>query len=829
MVRQGKYTRRVTPLKRAKWQARKAKGHFAWFRRLSWKKKILVIAVPILVFLITVPLLTYAYFARDIADKDRLMNRNNTGIVLYANDGKTEIYSSGRAEHRDLVPLNQISDDMKHALVASEDKNFYQHSGFSIGNMLAALYTDTITGSTSYGGSTLTQQLAKNTLLSNNKNFLRKFQELSIAIAIERTYSKDDILDMYLNSVYFGENAFGIQDAAKAYYGDGVTPDKLDLAQSAMLVGVLPAPSAYSPISGNPQYAKERQTTVLTRMVTNGYITEAQKQAALAEQLSYAPPKSAADSSPAPHFAQMVLQQLDDKYGEEVVTRSGYQVTTTLDLNLEKELKANIDDHMSYIQRNGGSNAGAIAIDPASGEIRALVGSADWNNPDWGKVNMATTKRQPGSSFKPLYYSEALATGVITPATIFEDEPTDFNGYKPQNASRTYSGPISVRNALSRSLNIPSVKVMQKLGVSKAVSAAQRMGVSTLDPNADYGLSLALGSAEVPLIEMTNAYAGFANGGQQYTPTSIKEIDTKFNEKVFTADEKAKTIISPEGAFLISSILSDNAARAPIFGSSLTVPGKTVAVKTGTTDDSRDAWTVGYTSQIAIGVWVGNNDNAIMRNGGSGMAGPIWLSTMKQALANTPNTPFTVPSGVVQRQVCSNGSLADSEVRDQTHAEYFLSTALPTERCSVSQPVQQPTEDEQSNSTTNTQTTTAADTTTSLSASPSSTAQFGKLVTLTATVSSSSSMLPAGSMTFLDGSQKLGTVTVINGTATFTTSSLLPGTHVLSAQFSPTDTDTYKSSTSLSLPYTITLTGSGGGSGSGNGNGNGNGSGGFGQ
>lgn len=802
MVRQGKYTR-VTPLRRAKWQARKAKGRFQWFRRMTWKQKAVVIGTPILVFLIVVPLLTYAYFAKDISDKDRLMNRNNTGIVVLARGGE-EIFSVGHAQRRDLVQLSNISDYTEEALVAAEDKNFYKHSGFSIGSMVAALYANFATGGgSSYGGSTLTQQLAKITLLTADKNYLRKFQELSIAIAIERTYSKDEILEMYLNSVFFGENAFGIEDAAQTYFGKSAKD--LDLAQSAMLIGLLPAPSAYSPITGNPQYAKERQTTVLTRMVDNGVITEADKEAALAQVLTYQPPKSAADDSPAPHFAQMVLDQLYDKYGEETVTRSGYQVRTTLDMNLQNQLQANINQHMNYIQRNGGSNAGGIAIDPTTGEIRALVGSANWSDETWGKVNMAVTPRQPGSSFKPIYYSEALATGVITPATIFRDEPTDFGGgYKPQNADKRFRGDISVRNALSQSLNIPSVKVMEKLGIEKSVSAAERMGIH-LDKNTDYGLSLALGSAEAPLMEMTNAYAAFANGGQQFSPTSIKEIDSKFNDRVFNADTKSRSVINAEGAFLISNILSDNSARAAVFGSSLTVPGKTAAVKTGTTDDARDAWTIGYTPQMAVGVWVGNNDNAVMRNGGSGMAGPIWVNTMRQALATTPNTPFKAPTGVVQRNVCSDGSLADGAVSGKTRTEYFLSTALPTTSCSPKPAAQEPERPREEEPIEDDEPTGPTATTTSLAASPTGTAQFGTTVTITATIAGGTGV--TGIVTFMDGNQTLGTANVINGTATYSTALMTIGNHSITAEFEPTDETKFKPSTSSAISYKITASG----------------------
>ena len=691
--------RRTSLARRTKWQVRKAIKLPAWFMALSLWKKALVIAAPIILVVLVIPLLTYLYFSKDIADIDHLMNRNNTGVVVYAKDSKTVIYSTGRAEHHDLVPLTSISKEMQQAVVASEDKDFYNHGGFSVGSTLRAVYSFFITGGKTFGGSTLTQQLAKITLLSSNRSFLRTYQAFSVSVAIENKYSKDQILDMYLNSVYFGESAFGIQDAAKYYFG--TTPDKLDLAQSAMLVGLLPAPNLYSPISGDPSLAQKRQATVLDLMVQQHKITDEQRKAALAEQLTYQPAQSQINQSNAPHFAQMVLDQLYQQYGQETVERSGYQVTTTLDPNIQSILQANIANHMGYIQANGGTNAGAVAIDPTNGEVRGLVGSADWNNAQWGKVNMATTARQPGSSFKTIYYSQALADGVITPATILHDVPTDFGGgYSPQDADRKYRGDVTVRTAINESLNIPSVEVMQKLGIKSAVEAANRMGLDTISSDKDYGLSLALGVAEVPLIKMTNAYAALANSGQQYPTTIIKQINDKYGSKVFTAKETSKQVQTPQGSFLISNILSDNKARAPIFGSSLTVPGRTAAVKTGTTDDSRDAWTIGYTPQLAIGVWVGNNNNDIMLNGGSGMAGPIWIKSMQQSLQGSPNVSFSEPSDIVKRAVCyGNGGLAATS-GSNTYDEYFLTTALPTNTCNAATPApqQDQTQQDQNNS-----------------------------------------------------------------------------------------------------------------------------------
>ncbi len=822
MIRQGKYTKRVSPAQKVK---RGAKRHFRWWHELSLKKKILVIAGPILAFLIILPLATYLYFARDISNQERLMNRNNTGVVLYANDGKTEIFSLGRAKHRELIGLDKISDSTEKALLSSEDKNFYDHGGFSIVSMVGALYANAATGGSNYGGSTLTQQLAKNTLLSDQKSYLRKFQELSISIAIERTYSKDEILAMYLNSAFFGGNVFGIEDAAKTYFNK--SPQDLTLAESSMLIGILPAPNAYSPLYGEMKYAKERQNTVLTRMVDNKVITEQDKTAALAEELAYQPVKPLADSSKAPHFTEMVMNELYKKYGEEKVARSGYQVTTTLDMNMQNQLQTAVSNNMRTINANGGTNASGLAIDPTNGEIRALVGSADWNNEQFGKVNMVTTPRQPGSSFKPLYYAQALADGKITPATILKDtKPTDsdFGGYKPQNADRRFRGDVTVRNALDWSLNIPAVKVMQKVGVSNAIATAKRMGITTIDDKTNYGLSLALGSAEVPLLEMTNAYAAFANGGDQYDTSTIKNIQSKYNDKVFAAKATSKEVMSEQGSYLISNILADNNARSSVFGSSLNVIDaktravKTAAVKTGTTDDSKDAWTIGYAPQLAVGVWVGNNDNTAMANGGSIMAGPIWRNAMGSMLAGVP-TSFPMVSGIVQRNVCSDGSLADAAVNGKTRSEYFISTSLPTASCSVKVQETKTEEKKDQDEGEEVATDELVETTTTLSVKPNNTASRGTSVTFTASVQGAGAR---GTVIFRDGSTIIGAVSVVDGGAQFTTSSLSIGAHTITAEFESADEEAFASSSSSAVTYLITpSTGSDSSSGNqGNGNGN---------
>lgn len=661
--------------KRVKWWLR---DKWLWFRKLTWWQKTLLIGGPLVTVALIIPLLTFTYFALTMGNMETLMNRNNTGVVLKDIRGET-FYSVGTAEHRDLVPLSSISKTTRDALVASEDRNFYEHGGVSILSTLRAVYGYVFSGGGEFGGSTLTQQLAKMTLLSRDRGFLRQYQAFSVALAIEQRYSKDEILAMYLNAAYFGNNSFGIEQAAKNYFDK--KPSELTLSESAMLIGLLPAPSAYSPVTGDAELAVERQTEVLKRMVRENMITEQERTDALKDKLAYQPP--AVIKNDAPHFTEMVLSELYARYGEETVERSGYQVTTTLDLKLQRQAVKNVKSQVNYIKSMGGSNVGLIGIDPKTGEIRTLVGSVDYNNKNWGKVNMAITKRQPGSTFKALYYSAALADGVITPATILKDEPINIGGYQPHNATRRYYGNVTIRQALARSLNIPAVKVMQQYGIGPSIEAAKKLGITTFDKGpSDYGLALAIGAAEVPLQEMTNAYAAFADGGQLRDNTTIHEIQDKYNKPIYTHKSEAKQAISTQGAYLISSILSDQNARSFMFGTSLSVAGKTVAVKTGTTDDNRDAWAIGYTPDIAIGVWVGNNDNDKMVSGGADMAGPIWRATMQSAIGDG-NPSFSRPDGVVERYVCyGSGGLAASSGTN-TYKEVFLSSALPMTSCSA--------------------------------------------------------------------------------------------------------------------------------------------------
>lgn len=668
------------------------------YKRLPLWKKIFVVAWPTLLVLLFVAIITTISFAGALGSKDSLMNRNKTGVTLQDRNGNV-FYEFNNAHTDTYVELKDIAPIAQKALVASEDKDFYKHAGFSITGIANAVYQNVLSAGGSGGGSTLTQQLVKNALLSQERSIFRKYQELILSIEVERRYSKDEILEMYINSAYFGEGAFGIEDASKMYFGKSAKD--LDLAQASMLVGLLPAPNAYSPVTGDPEKAGQRQKYVLNRMVEDKYISTDEQAAALNQKLSYAEQKSDSGSDKAPHFAVMVKQWLEEKYGEEKVARSGYVVKTTLNLDDQSLAEAAVAKQVNALSRSNVSNGSAIIIDPTSGEVLALVGSIDYNNKDFGAVNMATAGRQPGSSFKPLVYGTGIENRQMTAATIFSDTAKNFSGYQPKNYDLRYRGDVTLRRALANSLNIPAVEAMQKVGVQNVMDQAKKAGITTLTQSAsDYGLPLALGSGQANLMEMTSAYTAFANQGKRNDVQLVKSITDKNKNEIYKGETKSTTVWSPATAYIISSILSDNSARSELFGNSLTVSSqRPVAVKTGTTDDYRDAWTIGYTPSLAIGVWIGNNDNTKMSSvAGSSGAAPIWLSLMRQITAKYPVQQFTKPSTVVSHAVCrGDGALAQKE-GSNTYTEYFISGTLPTKTCN------EPTQQNTNNSNTQTET-----------------------------------------------------------------------------------------------------------------------------
>jgi 1A family penicillin-binding protein len=662
---------------------------------------ILIAIFAIIFTLALISVATYLFFAKDLGSKDNIMNRNNTGLILTDRNGQV-FYRFYDAQYRNFTPISQIPKTVQQSVIVAEDKGFYTHPGFSIKGIAGALIADIRKKSLNYGGSTITQQLVKYSLLNSSKSFLRKYQEIILAQEIERRYSKDEILEMYLNSVYFGEGSFGIESAAHTYFNKDVKD--LTLAECAYLAGLINAPSKLSPYAGGLDTGINREHFILQEMVDDKQISQTQADGAIQSKLTFNPSPNSFDYQ-APHFALMVRDALVQKYGEETITRSGFTVKTSLDLNWQKYAETTVADQVTKLKPNRVSNGAAVVIDPNTGEVRALVGSKDWNDPKDGKVNITTSLRQPGSSFKPIVYSAALEDRIITPSTVLHDSPITYQPkmgvsnapYSPHDYDNKFRGPVLVRRALVNSLNVPAVEVMSKVGVPNALDMAKRLGITTLGTPDNYGLSLALGAGEVKLLELTNVYATLANGGNKNDVTLIDEIKDKRGKTIYTYSPQPQQVLDPGVAFQIASILSDNATRAEEFGTLLNV-SRPAAVKTGTTEDYRDSLTMGFTPDLTVGVWVGNNDGTLMDQiAGSIGAAPIWKALIEKFSEGTPVKKFTPPDDVVGTTICrSNGllagnmQLASSSADLITHVatnsgvynEYFLKGTEPRANCS---------------------------------------------------------------------------------------------------------------------------------------------------
>lgn len=654
--------------------------HELW---LTGKKPLLVAGLAGIGLLILIPLLTYVFYVRDLTSKDKILTKKSEGVVLLDRNDNA-FFSFYQARTQKTVPLTDIPESIQDAVVAIEDKDFYKHNGFSIEGIGRAFFANIREEELAQGGSTITQQLVKNTLLTPKKSLLRKYQELVLALEIERRYDKKEILEMYLNTVYFGEGAYGVQNAAEAYFSKDAS--ELTLSESAMLAGILPAPSAYSPLSGDEKLAKRRQELVLDQMQKQGYISQAEKDQAQSTKITYDPTPQEINEA-APHFALMVRDELIDEYGEQRVARSGFKVKTTLDIDKQQYAEQVVKNQVARLSGNDVTNGAAVAIDPKTGEILALVGSHDWFDEDNGKINMAIRPRQPGSSFKPIVYAKGLEERVITAATQLKDEKITFpGGYTPKNYDNKFRGEVLVRYALANSLNIPALHVMERVGVPSAIEMAEDLGITTLKDPDRYGLSLVLGAAEVPLTEMTSAFGTFANNGEYVKPTTILEVKDKQGKVIYTPSPERKRALSDDVSFLISSILSDNSARAETFGGSLTI-SRPAAVKTGTTDDYVDALTIGYTPSLVVGAWVGNNDRTPMDSiAGSLGAAPIWRQMMEYFLRGTPVEQFRPPSPIIKQLVCKENGLKAEYATDSAYPEFFLPGTVPSQSCDLPSP-----------------------------------------------------------------------------------------------------------------------------------------------
>jgi 1A family penicillin-binding protein len=576
-------------------------------------------------------------------------------VTLYDRTGEVALYNLNSNVSRTIVPLAEISPTVQNATIAIEDPNFYGHRGIEIKAIIRAIVADVVPGGLTQGGSTLTQQVVKNTLLTNKKSIVRKVKEWILAIKLERVLSKNQILELYLNQAPYGGNIYGVESASQTFFG--VRASDLTLSQAAYLAAVLPAPTYYSPYGPHKTELDKRKNLVLDKMFEHGYITATERDEAKKEVLSFKSPRNS--SITAPHFVFYVQQYLEQKYGQDALEQNGWKVVTTLDANLQTKAEEVVQARAETNEKNfNATNTGVIALDPSNGNILAMVGSRNYfDDKIDGNYNVTLADRQPGSAFKPFAYAEAFIKGY-TPDTVLFDVPTQFSTscapedttnskapcYAPVNYDNKFLGPMTLRDAIAQSRNIPSVKVLYLAGITDTLRLAKAMGVSTLgDPN-QYGLTLVLGGGEVTLLDMSSAYGVFAQNGMRYQPISVlKIIDSTGNTIEDNTQPVGSQVIQADAAQKINDILSDSVARAPLGENDLlSFPGRDVAVKTGTTNNYKDAWTIGYTPNLVLGMWVGNNDNTSMVHKVSGfIVGPMWHEIMQYALSETANQSFT--------------------------------------------------------------------------------------------------------------------------------------------------------------------------------------------
>lgn len=632
--------------------------------------------------------------SRDIEVSTKIYDRN--GLLLY------KIYKD---KNRTPVPLEKIPLQVRLSTIAIEDAEFYNHTGFSLRGIVRSLIKNFQKGELT-GGSTITQQLVKNALLTPEKTFTRKIKEVVLAVLVESKFTKDEILKMYLNEVSYGGIAYGIQEAAQLYFEKDV--DKLTLGEAALLSGLPRCPTKCSPYGASPESSFARQKEVLRLMEVNGFITKEQRETAESEKIKFATNKV---DIKAPHFVMYVKEKLVEKYSEEVVESGGLEVVTTLDYQIQKLAEEALKTEVDKLSKLRVGNGAAVVLAPQTGEILAMVGSKDYFDiKNDGNVNIPERLNSPGSSIKVVNYAYALSNGY-TPSTIISDTPISFKvpgqpTYTPKNYDGEYRGALTLRNAFAESRNVPAVKVLASYGVSNMIETGRKMGIKSWEDPSNYGLSLTLGGGDITLLELANVYATVANYGKRpeiksilsvtnYKGKTLEEDRCGKNNSFFTQEEETlspcegEQVLDPRVAFQIIDILKDNSARSPSFGSNsmLVIPKHSeIAVKTGTSNDLRDNLTVGFNQGYLVAVWVGNTDNSPMARVASGVTGaaPIWNKIMRTLLAGKQNHPWDVPGGLVQLPICTyTGTLACEGC--PTKMEWFFVENRPKARCSLEQ------------------------------------------------------------------------------------------------------------------------------------------------
>lgn len=660
------------------------------YRQRSKRQKLITMAIVfcagVILFGFLLMFGVFAWYAKDLPSPGKLSQSNSeASTVFYDRNGKV-LYEMYKDKNRVPVSFTNISENLKKATISIEDKNFYKHGGLSQAGILRSVFNLMVTGHISGGGSTITQQLIKNVLLNSSQSFTRKIKEAILAVSVEKKYTKDQILEMYLNEAPYGGTYWGVGSASRGYFNKD--PQNLNLLESAILAGLPQNPSAYSPYTGIDDAWRGRTKDVLRRMREDKYITREQEEKTLKdlEKYKFSSPKT---NIVAPHFIFYVRDQIEKEYGTKLINQ-GVKVKTTLDYDLQKQAEKIVKDEIKSLKGYNVGNGAVVILDSKTGEVLAMVGSYDYNDDSFGKFNVTTALRQPGSAMKPITYAVAFEKGY-TPATMLMDVKTAFpvtgeTDYVPENYDGKFRGPVQLRFALGNSYNIHAVKLLAMIGIQDFLQKAYDMGLTALEPTQKnlnrFGLSLTLGGGETTLLDLTSAYTVFASKGEKRSTSSFTEL-TDFKGKTLykAVRQNSKQVLSPEISFLISHILSDNNARIDAFGptSFLRVPGKTVAVKTGTTNDKRDNWTVGYTNDITVGVWVGNNDNSPMNQkiaSGTTGASSIWYKIMVDALKKYKDGIMDKPDKVKAVQI---DSLLGGLPKDgsPTRSEFFIEGTEP--------------------------------------------------------------------------------------------------------------------------------------------------------
>jgi 1A family penicillin-binding protein len=617
----------------------------------------------------------------ELPDFNNFENRNIVNSTkIYDRTGKIVLYNIHDNVRRTAVDIKDISPYIQKATISIEDAHFYEHYGFRPTSFMRAVIANTLSGGYSQGGSTIDQQVVKNALLTREKTISRKLKEILLSLKLDRELPKDTILQIYLNESPYGGTIYGVEEASLTFFNKKAKD--VTLTEAAYLAALPQAPTYYSPYGKHRDDLEKRKNLVLQRMYELGHITLDQKNFSQKESVSFQ--KDLSNTGKALHFVMYIREYLEEKYGVDVVQNGGLKVITTIDYDLQESFEKIVKDGATENEKKyKAKNSALVAIDPKTGQILSMVGSRDFFDTDIpGQFNITTALRQPGSSFKPIVYAAAMKLGY-TPETVLFDVPTQFSTlcdaygnpinkktdpsvcYMPENYDGLFRGPISIREALAQSLNIPAVKLLYLTGLNNAVALAQAMGLSTINDPTRYGLSLVLGGGEVTLLELTNAYGVFADNGIYHKQQGILEVRDR-DDSVLEKFSLSETEVLPEPVTtLVSSMLSDNVARTPGFGaaSSLYFKDRPVAVKTGTTNDYKDVWVVGYTPSLVIGMWAGNNDNTPIDKKTAGFVlAPIWRKAMDRGVANTqveyfPDPlPNTSSKPILKGQYCgSNG------------------------------------------------------------------------------------------------------------------------------------------------------------------------------